>query len=379
MKILITGSNGFIGKNLQVNLLAQRSDVQLLLFDQLQTLDDLREYCAQADLIFHLAGANRPDDISEFKRSNTCLTQILLEMLLHDQKATPVVFTSSTQAAQDNPYGKSKHDAEQLVYDYANKTNASVYVYRLANVFGKWCKPNYNSVVATFCYNAAHGIPLRVEDPEKELTLLYIDDIIHEFLKIVDGVLGQNAYSPPQNDQNFLEVTPTYKITLGELADQIKSFKNSRDMLTIPQDMSDPLAKKLFATFMSYTANDDMAVSVDMKWDDRGFFAELMKSPHFGQISISRTKPGIKRGDHWHNTKAEKFIVVEGSALIQMRKIGTEEIMEYPVSSDEIKVLDMPPGHTHNIINTGNRDVLTIFWTGEIFDPKDPDTIFESV
>jgi len=378
MKILITGSDGFIGKNLQVSL-AKRDDVKLLCFDKPQTIDDLRELAVQADLVFHLAGVNRPTDPSEFESGNACLTRDLLEILLKKGKATPFILSSSTQAKLDNPYGKSKRDAEKLVFDYAERSGAPAYIYRFPNVFGKWCKPNYNSVVATFCYNAANGLPLRIDDPSKELPLLYIDDIAAEFLKIVDELSCGKDLSHIRNGKQFLEVSPVYKITLGELADKIKSFASSRQTLSINHDMSDLLTKKLFATFLSYTADDDMAVPVDMKWDNRGFFAELIRSPHFGQISVSRTKPGIRRGDHWHNTKAEKFIVVKGNALVRMRKIGTEEILEYSVSGDEIKVVDMPPGHTHCIINTGDKDVLTIFWTGEIFDPENPDTIFEKV
>ena len=371
MKILITGANGFVGKNLQVNL-KQRAGTELLLFDLPQTIEDLRALVRQADFVFHLAGVNRPEDAEEFHSGNAVLTKSLVEMLEEENRAVPLVLSSSTQARLDNPYGLSKKEAEEVVFSYAKKTGAPVYVYRFPNVFGKWCRPNYNSVVATFCHNAANQIPLRIDDASKELTLLYIDDICTEFQKILDGEV-------PHSADSFVEAAPAYAISLGALANMITGFAESRQTLNLEYSLSDALTKKLFATFMSYAPKNALAVTADMKRDGRGYFAELIRSPDFGQISISRTKPGVTRGNHWHSTKLEKFVVVEGDAVIRLRKIGSDEVIEYSVSGNEIKIVDMPPGYAHSIENVGSIDVLTIFWAGEIFNPENPDTIFETV
>ena len=371
MKILITGANGFIGKNLQTGL-AGYPDTGLLLFDLPQAAEDLRKHIRNADFVFHLAGVNRPQNDKEFQTGNTDLTDTLLQMIESENRKIPLVLTSSVQAELNNPYGQSKKAAEDLVFAYAKKNGAPAYVYRLPNVFGKWCKPNYNSVVATFCHNSANKIPLRIDDPEKQLTLLYIDDILSEFQKVLAGKITPSSEMP-------LSVAPTYKITLGQLAEKITAFAQSRRTFTVKEDMSDELSRKLFATFLSYVPLNEAAIPAAMKTDERGFFAELIRSPHFGQISMSRTKPGVTRGNHWHSTKVEKFIVIEGNAIIRLRKIGSEEITEHHVSGNEIKVVDMPPGCTHSIQNIGSTDVLTIFWTGETFDPQNPDTIFESV
>ena len=371
MKILITGSSGFIGKNLVANL-SLRHQLELLPFDLPQTIGDLERLVHQADIIFHLAGVNRPSNPEEFRSGNADLTKTLLDMLEGEDRKIPVIISSSTQAEMDNPYGRSKKEAEDLVFDYAKKNDAPAYVYRFPNVFGKWCRPNYNSVVATFCHNTANNIPLRIDDPAKELTLLYIDDIIAEFVKIIGGE------ALPQADA-VLSVSPVYKITLGDLAKTVASFADSRRSITQDYDRNDPFIQKLYATYISHINPDDLGIAAEMKRDERGFFAELIKSPYFGQISVSRTKPGVTRGSHWHNTKAEKFIVISGRAVIRLRKIGAEEIIEYPVSGDEIRIIDIPPGYTHNILNVGEEDVLTIIWAGELFDPETPDTIFEKV
>jgi len=371
MKVLITGSNGFIGKSLSVNL-NMRSEIELLLFDLPQTIDDLRELVQKADFVFHLAGVNRPEHIDEFNSGNVDLTRTLLGLLEDEKRIIPIVLSSSTQAELDNPYGRSKKNAEDLVFAYAKRNNTTVYIYRFPNVFGKWCKPNYNSVVATFCHNAANQIPLRIDDPDKELTLVYIDDIVDEFVSIIDGRISPNIDAT-------LSISPNYNITLGNLADIINGFSDSRRTLTLDVNSSDQLTKKLYATYLSYISPDDVVIPTDMKQDDRGFFSELIKSPHFGQISMSRTKPGVIRGNHWHNTKTEKFIVVEGKAVIRQRKIGTSEIFEYAVSGDEIRIIDIPPGYTHSMENIGENDVVTIFWAGEIFDPNNPDTFYENV
>ena len=371
LKVLITGSNGFIGKNLKENL-RLRTELELLLFDLPQTMEDLRQLVLDADIVFHLAGVNRPTDQEDFKSGNIDLTRALLEMLEKDNRKTPLVMSSSTQAELDNPYGRSKKEAEDLVFAYANRSGAPVYVYRLPNVFGKWCRPNYNSVVATFCHNAANKISLRIDEPDKIITLLYIDDVVEEFLLVIEGQRSTNAGAT-------LSVSPTYDITVGDLAARIARFADSRRTLLMDSDMSDVFTQKLYATFLSYSAVDDFAIKALMRHDERGFFAELVKSTCFGQISVSRTKPGVTRGNHWHNSKIEKFIVIEGRAVIRLRKVGTDEVLEYQVSGEELKVVDMPPGYTHSIQNIGDADVLTIFWANEIYDPDNPDTNFEKV
>jgi len=371
MKILITGSNGFVGKNLAANL-SLCAGWDLLLFDLPQTVEDLQSLVAQTDFVFHLAGVNRPRNPDEFQSGNIGLTGILLNMLEGENRKIPLVLSSSTQAELDNPYGISKKQAEELVFDYGRKTGAPIYVYRFPNVFGKWCKPNYNSVVATFCHNAANNIPLRIDDPGKEMILLYIDDIVDEFLEILNDKISPCYGSFVRNPQ-------TSKVTLGELADTIASFARSRRTLTLDYNMNNRLAKQLYATFLSYAVQDDLAVAADMKCDERGFFAELIRSPFFGQVSVSRTKPGVTRGNHWHNTKVEKFVVIEGEAIISLRRIDSDEVVEYHVSGNDIRIVDIPPGCTHNIKNTGSTDVLTIFWSNEIFDPKKPDTQINEV
>ena len=371
MKILITGANGFIGKNLTVNL-SLNPRLDLLLFDLPQTIEDLERLVHQADIVFHLAGVNRPENPDEFRSGNVGLTGMLLNMLERENRNIPVVLSSSTQAVLDNPYGRSKKEAEDLVFEYAKKNSAPVYVYRFPNVFGKWCRPDYNSVVATFCNNAAKAVTLRIDDPAKELTLLYIDDIITEFERVINGA------AEPQSGA-LLSISPTYKITLSDLAEIINRFSDSRHSITQDYDRNDPFIQKLYTTFISHINPDDLDVAADMKSDERGFFAELVKSPHFGQISVSRTKPGMTRGGHWHNTKAEKFIVIEGNAVIRLRKIGSDEIIEYYVSGDNIQIVDIPPGYTHDIKNIGEADVMTVFWAGEIFDHENPDTYYEKV
>ncbi|MCL2200854.1 MAG: NAD-dependent epimerase/dehydratase family protein [Oscillospiraceae bacterium] len=371
MNILITGASGFIGKNLKANLCSRGED-NLLCFDLPQTEEDLQELVRRADLVFHLAGVNRPENESEFQTGNTALTESLVEMLERENRCIPVVLPSSVQAELDNPYGRSKKAAEDIVFEYGCRTGAPVYVYRLSGVFGKWCRPDYNSVVATFCHNAARGIALRIDNTETMLTLLYIDDLLSEFNKILEGKVTSQEGS-------LLKISQTYKITLGELAEKINSFAKSRSSFTLQHDMNEPLNRKLYATFISYADPYDLAVLADMKTDGRGHFSELIRSPHFGQISVSTTKPGITRGNHWHDTKVEKFVVVQGEALIRLRKIGSSEIIRYSVSGGEIQVVDIPPGYTHSIQNTGEIDVITIFWAGEIFDPGNPDTIFEAV
>lgn len=377
MKILITGAAGFMGRNLAENLKLRQHE--LLLFDVNDTEATLREYAAQAEFVFHLAGVNRPKEESEFQAGNADFTQALLDLLAQAgaaraNGAVPVAMTSSIQAALNNPYGRSKREAEEAMFAYGGRTGAPVYVYRFPNAFGKWSRPNYNSVVATFCYNAARGLPLRIDDPSREMTFVYIDDIVDEFLRALQG-----AATPSPALPGYYESPVTHSITLGGLAEAVQGFAQSRRDLTHAYDRSDPLLQKLYATWLSYLPEDGFSSAADMKRDARGFFAELIKSPYFGQISVSRTRPGITRGNHWHNTKVEKFIVVEGEALITFRKIDSDEVLEYPVSGEKVEIVDIPPGYTHAITNTGTTDLLTIFWAGELFDPEHPDTYFLEV
>ncbi len=371
MKILITGSSGFIGKNLMAAL-AQRGDVETIPFDLPDSLGDLRAKAADADFVFHLAGVNRPIDPAQFETGNAGLTGALAQILKQAGRKAPLVLSSSIQAAEDNPYGLSKKAAEDAALRYAEDTGAPVYIYRFPNVFGKWCRPNYNSVVATFCHNAARNMPLRVDDPQKEISLLYIDDLVAEMMRALDG-------APMRDAGVFCSAQPVSAISLGDLAGAIEGFARSRQDFTHGYDRADPFMQKLYATFTSFLPEDSFSVAADMKKDARGYFAELIRSAHFGQISVSRTKPGVTRGNHWHHTKVEKFIVIEGEAVISFRKIGGDEVIAYRVSGENVEIVDIPPGYTHAIENIGQGDVLTIFWAGELFDPDHPDTMFQEV
>jgi len=366
--ILITGASGFMGRNLVENLRLAGEEA-LLLYDVQDTPETLKAYAQKADFVYHLAGVNRPKEQVEFETGNAGFTRTLLDLLEDTGRKTPVVLSSSIQAALDNPYGLSKKAAEDAVFAYGARTGAAVYVYRLPNAFGKWSRPNYNSVVATFCHNTANGLPIQVNDPVKELALVYIDDIVNEFLCALHGQATRAAKEP-----GFCEVPVTHTITLGALAQAVQDFARSRQTLTHEYDRADPLLQKLYATWLTYLPPNAFSVEAVMKQDARGFFAELIKSPHFGQVSVSRTKPGVVRGNHWHNTKVEKFIVLEGTALITFRRIDSDELIEYPVSGEKIEIIDIPPGYTHVLTNTGDSDVMTLFWAGELFDPDDPDT-----
>jgi UDP-2-acetamido-2,6-beta-L-arabino-hexul-4-ose reductase len=285
---------------------------------------------------------------------------------------TPLlVLSSSTQAALDNPYGLSKRQAEEAVFDFGRETGASVFVFRLHGVFGKWCRPNYNSVVATFCHNIANGLDISISDTSKEVQLVYIDDVVDSFLGILKNC-------PKVSSREYLGVTPTYKITLGDLADRIYKFRDIRKSLIIP-DLSDDFSKCLYATYLSYLANDDFAYDFEKKSDQRGSLVELIKSRHFGQIFVSKTHGGVIRGNHYHNTKTEKFCVIQGKAVIRFRHILSDEVLSYNVSGDNIKVVDIPPGYTHSIENLSNQEMIVLFWADQIFDPEKPDTFYEEV
>ena len=382
MNVLITGAKGFIGRNLVEALKAVRdgkdksrgleSDITIFECDIDTDSALLDTYTEKCDFVFHLAGVNRPQDEREFMEGNFGFTSTLLDLLKKHENKAPVLITSSIQAALDNPYGRSKKAGEDLLFRYGEDNGVKVCVYRFPNVFGKWCRPNYNSAVATFCYNFAHNLPITLNDRNHLMTLVYIDDVVDELINALKG--------EENRDGNYCAVPIEHKITLGEIADLIYSFKKSREDLSVPDMTDGSFSKKLYSTFLSYLETTDFAYKLRMNCDERGSFTEILRTADRGQFSVNISKPGITKGQHWHNTKNEKFIVVKGHGLIQLRKIGSDEVIEYDVSGDEITVVDMIPGYTHNIINLSDtEDLVTIMWANECFNPNKPDTFFEEV
>lgn len=380
MKVLITGANGFIGRNLHAELQnvskekttihAIKDQLDILCYDIETDPALLKKYCAEADFVFHLAGVNRPKEQSEFMEGNFGFTSVLLEELERAGNKCPVMLSSSIQAELDNPYGVSKKAGEELLFNYSQRTGAPILAYRFPNVFGKWCRPNYNSAVATFCHNIAHDLPVQVNDPSVLMTLVYIDDVVAELIRALEG--------SPNRERAYCKVEIEHKITLGEIVDLLYSFKESRNSLQVP-DFSDLFTKKLYSTYLSYLPEDKFSYPLEMHIDDRGSFTEFLKSPERGQVSVNISKPGITKGDHWHHTKNEKFLVVSGIGVIRLRKIGDEKVIEYPVSGEKLEVVDIPVGYTHNIENLGTTDMVTIMWVNEIFNPEKPDTYYEKV
>ena len=366
--ILITGAKGFIGKNL-VATLNEKQEFNIIQIDRSNTKDEFKEAIIKADFIYHLAGINRPKNEEEFFEGNSGLTGEIVDILKENGKNTTIAITSSIQADLDNAYGNSKRLAEEALLNYAKETNAKIIIYRLPNVFGKWCKPNYNSAVATFCNNIASGKEVWVNDRNIELTLVYIDDVVRCLVSNLENEKIVNGYT---------SVDVEHRATLGHIVDLLNSFRESRKSLQIA-DMSDMFTKKLYSTYLSYIPEDEFGYELNMHKDERGNFTEFIKSEAFGQVSVNTSKPGITKGNHWHHTKNEKFLVVSGKGLIQFRKIDENEIIEYKVSSDILKVIDIPVGYTHNIINTGDLDMVTIMWCNESYNPEIPDTIFLEV
>lgn len=379
MNILITGAKGFVGKN----LVAQLKNIQegkvkntnfpsLTLYEYDVDTDPalLDGYCADCDFVFHLAGVNRPKDPSEYMEGNFGFTSTLLETLKKHNNSCPVMLASSTQAVLDNDYGRSKKAGEDLLFQYGEETGAKVLIYRFPNVFGKWCRPNYNSAVATFCHHIAHGLPISVNDPSVHMTLVYIDDVVGELLDALEN--------KEHSDGDFCKVPVEYKITLGEIVDLIYSFPASREERSIP-DMSDGFTKKLYATYLSYLPEDQFSYPLKMNIDNRGSFTEIIRTKDRGQFSVNISKPGITKGNHWHHTKNEKFVVVSGRGVIRFRQPDSDQIIEYFVSGDKIEVVDIPTGYTHNIENLGDTDMVTFMWCNECFDPERPDTYFLEV
>lgn len=369
MKILVTGSQGFVGKNLIAEL---RNRGYEDIFEYTRGTEEalLEEYTKECDFVYNLAGVNRPKEEKEFMEGNFGFTSELLELLKKHNNKAPVLITSSIQAERDNAYGISKKAGENLLFSYSKDTGVKVLVYRLANLFGKWSRPNYNSAVSTFCYNIARDMTIQVNDPEVDLSLSYIDDVAKEFINAMEG--------NPTKDENFCIVPVVHNVKLGKVAELIKSFRDSRNDLFIP-DMKDSFTKKLYSTYLSYLPEDKFSYELKMNVDNRGSFTEFVKSPERGQVSINVSKSGITKGNHWHHTKNEKFLVVSGEGLIKFRKIDSDEIIEYRVSGEKLEVVDIPTGYTHNIINVGDTDLVTVMWANETFDPKNPDTYFLEV
>lgn len=367
-KILVTGSKGFIGSNL-ISHLKVNEDYQVLTFDIDNTDDELLQFVSDADFIFHLAGVNRPEHQGEFRIGNTNVTKKIVSILENNKLATPVLMTSSIQSELDNPYGVSKKAAEDILLQYQENGGLS-YIYRLSNVFGKWCRPNYNSVVATFCHNIAHGKDISISNKNHIIEFIYIDDIIEEFLSVLEK--GKTE------QKKFYAIELKYDVMLGELADTLCKFHNISNSLCVP-DFSNQFVKKLHATYLSYLPEDSFSYKLKKHVDNRGDLFELIKSEQFGQIFISTTKPGITRGDHYHHTKNEKFCVIRGEAEIKFRHILYETIITYNVSGSEPEIVDIPPGYTHSITNVGTSEVITLFWVNEMFNPEKTDTYFEKV
>ena len=366
MKILVTGSKGFIGKNLIAEL-HNRGYASIFRFDKDTDEKLLDEYTRDCEFVFHLAGVNRPENEKEFMEGNFGFTSRLLDSLRKHNNTCPIMISSSIQAELDNPYGKSKKAGEDLIFAYGKETGARVLVYRFPNVFGKWCRPNYNSVIATFCHNIARDLPIKVNDPNVVMNLVYIDDVVVE---LIDALEGRET-----RENVFCKVPVVHTITLGEIADLIYSFKKSREERSIP-NMSDPFTKKLYSTYLSYLPEDQFSYDLKMNVDARGSFTEFIRTPDRGQVSVNISKPGITKGNHWHHTKNEKFLVVKGEGVIRFRRIDSDEVIEYFVSGDKLEVVDIPVGYTHNIENLGDTDMVTIMWANEPFDPGKPDTYF---
>ncbi len=364
-RILITGGRGFLGRNLAAHL-QERKDCETTVFDREDSAEDLKRWMLESDVIFHLAGVNRPQNLIEFETGNAGLTAHICQFLQENRRSPKIVFSSSIQVELDNPYGASKEKAENALRRFASETGACVRIYRLKNLFGKWCRPNYNSVTATFCHNIANDLPIAVSDPARELDLSYVDDVVAAFLAEIDG--RETAGETGADIQS-------YRIQLGDLAGRIQAFHEMRTTLTLP-DFAEWFNRALYATYLSYVPPEARQHNLEIKSDARGSLAEFIKQKHFGQVFVSRTNPGITRGNHYHHTKTEKFFVVEGDGLIRMRAVGGGSVQEYSVTGSAYQVIDIPPGFTHSITNVGLGEMVTLFWSSEMFDPNRPDTYY---
>lgn len=367
--ILITGAAGFIGKHVCLAL-GRAGGFEVLEYDTGNEPGELAGMVARADFVIHLAGVNRPKDDSEFTSGNRDFTRCLCDMVAKDRRGIAIAMTSSIQAERENPYGVSKRLAEEMLLEHHRNTGAPVYLYRLPNVFGKWSRPNYNTVVATFCHNISRNLPVAVNDRAAQLRLVYIDDVVGELVALAGGCTDGGP--------GYREVNPVHAITLGDLHDLIVSFRECREKSLLP-DLGDALVKALYSTYLSFLEADDFARPIDLKTDERGWLFELVKSQAAGQIFVSKTRPGVTRGNHYHDTKVEKFCVIQGQGVIRFRNVLGTEVIEYPVDDLEIRVVDIPPGLTHSIENTGEAEMITLFWANEIFDASRPDTYFVPV
>lgn len=399
MKILVTGAKGFVGKNLVENLKNIRDGknrtrpnlniVEIYEFDVDTNIKLLDEYCKNCDFVFNLAGVNRPKETSEFMKGNFGFASTLLDTLKKYNNKCPVMLSSSIQASlvgryEGSEYGKSKLEGENLFFEYSKENDVPVYVYRFANLFGKWCRPNYNSVVATFCYNIANDLPIQVNDPNIELELVYIDDLIEEMLNALEGNPSRCEFpevnAVEKKDGKYCYVPISHKVTLGKIAELLNEYKEQSKTLIMPSIPNNSFDKKLYSTYLSYLPKEKVIIDLNSNVDDRGSFTELLKTKTTGQFSVNISKPGITKGQHWHNSKWEFFIVVSGKALIEERKIGSDEIIKFQVSGEKIQAVHMLPGYTHNIINLSQTEnLVTLMWANEIFDKEKPDTYYMEV
>lgn len=371
MKVLVTGAKGFIGKNL-ISELERLEGVEVLPFDIDSPIELLDGYCRDCDFVYNLAGVNRPERTEEFMEGNAGFVSTLLQNLRKHCNICPVMNASSVQAALDNPYGESKRAGEDMLSAYGQEAGAKILHYRFPNVFGKWSRPNYNSAVATFCYNIARNMPVRVNDRNTALRLVYIDDVVRELRRALDG-------HPNLAPDGYCYVPEVYEKTLGELVDLLHCFRESRESLMVPDVTEESFEKKLYSTYLSFLPEDSFSYPLTMHEDERGSFTEILKSVNCGQVSVNVSRPGVVRGNHWHHTKNEKFVVISGEGLIRFRKHGSEEIVEYRVSGKKLEVVDIPTGYTHSILNVGDTDLVTLMWCNECYDPKKSDTMSEPV
>ena len=381
MKILVTGAKGFVGRNLVESLKSIRDGkdkTKVLVIDEIFEYDldskeeELVYYTKECDIVVHLAGVNRPENLSEFYEGNKGFTETLCNYLKVNGNKAPIIVSSSIQVGLDNDYAKSKKQGEDLILNFGINNGNPVFIYRFANLFGKWCRPNYNSVIATWCYNIARGLDIHVNNPSVELPLVYIDDVVNE---LIECMIGNPTYDQVSG---FYTVLPIYKVTLEKMKNLLLSFKDSRINLEIP-NQKDEFTKKLYATYLSYLPKNEFSYPLKMNIDKRGSFTEFIRTHEYGQVSVNISHPGITKGQHWHHTKNEKFLVVSGEGIIQFRDIRNDEIIEYHVSGERLEVIDIPTGYTHNIINIGNTDMITVIWANEVFNPDLPDTYFEKV
>lgn len=367
MRVAVTGANGFIGQNLCLKL-SENEDIEILYITRDTVKESLFDILKKADFIFHLAGVNRPKNEEEFKIGNTDLTKTICDNLIDNNLSTPIVYASSTQAELDNPYGISKREAENIILKYSEDTDAKVYIYRLPNVFGKWCKPNYNSAVATFAYNISRGLPINIVDPSSPLNLVYIDDVFESFINLLDS----------KSQPGFQTISPIYETSVGKVAELLKSFKDCRDTLLI-EKVGTGFIRALYATYVSYLDTSNFSYEVEQHIDPRGTFVEMLKTPDAGQFSFFTAHPGITRGEHYHHTKTEKFLVIKGTAKFGFRHVVTNETFELITDGSLSKIVETVPGWTHDITNIGEEELIVMLWANEIFDREKPDTKYQKV